>query len=66
MRTPVKVLVERFRTTLDLHATGVAAAAAFAAHQPRASPREIERALMQWLHSRPGAEHGDGPDDQPR
>ena len=65
--TPVKVLVERFRTTLDLHATGVLLQRQrFRRMNPAASPGEVERALVQWLHSRPGAEHGDGPDDQPR
>lgn len=27
---------------------------------PEASEEEIERGLLDWLHKRPGAEHGDG------
>ena len=27
---------------------------------PEASEREIEQGIREWLHRRPGAEHGDG------
>ncbi len=27
---------------------------------PEASEREIEEGIREWLHRRPGAEHGDG------
>lgn len=27
---------------------------------PDASPQELRRLLREWLHHRPGAEHGDG------
>ncbi|MGE0462143.1 MAG: hypothetical protein AB7Q16_12305 [Vicinamibacterales bacterium] len=55
-------LVERFRTTLDLWAAGVALRRqAIRREHPDASEAEIELRLARWLHKRPGAEHGDGP-----
>jgi len=55
-------LVERFRTILDLWATGMALRRqAIRREHPGASEAEIESRLARWLHERPGAEHGDGP-----
>ena len=55
-------LAERFQTALDLWATGVAIRRqALRRLHPNASDQEIDRLLIEWLHHRPGAEHGDGP-----
>ena len=55
-------LAERFQTALDLWATGVAIRRqALRRMHPDASDQDIERLLIEWLHERPGAEHGDGP-----
>lgn len=57
---------DRFQTTLDLWATGVALRRqALRREHPAASETEIERLLNQWLALRPGAEHGDGPQPEP-
>ena len=55
-------LIERFRTTIDLWATGVTLRRqALRREKPEASDREIEMLLNRWLRERPGAEMGDGP-----
>jgi hypothetical protein len=55
-------LIERFRTTVDLWATGVILRRqAIRRDQPDASEAEIDTLLNQWLQERPGAEMGDGP-----
>jgi hypothetical protein len=55
-------LIERFRTAVDLWATGVALRRqAIRRQHPEASHEEVEARLNQWLQDRPGAEMGDGP-----
>ncbi len=54
---------ERFATTLDLWATGVARRRqAIRKSHPHASDEQVERLLREWLQQRPGAEQGDGPE----
>ena len=49
-----------FRTTLDLHVTGVELMRQnLRRADPAAGPSEIEARLTKWLHERPGAEQGD-------
>jgi hypothetical protein len=56
------LLVERFRVAVDLWATGVSLRRqSIRRDRPHASDREVEMLLNQWLHDRPGAQHGDGP-----
>lgn len=53
--------IERFRTTVDLWATGVTLRRqTIRRNRPEASAEEIETLLNQWLQERPGAEWGDG------
>jgi Rv0078B-related antitoxin len=33
---------------------------------PEATGEDLERMLREWLHTRPGAEHGDGPQEPVR
>jgi hypothetical protein len=55
-------LSERFQTALDLWATGVALRRqALRRSHPEATDETIEHLLIEWLHDRPGATHGDGP-----
>jgi hypothetical protein len=55
-------LQERFRTALDLWATGVALRRqALRRTHPELSEDEVEQRLGAWLQERPGAELGDGP-----
>jgi hypothetical protein len=55
-------MIERFHTTVDHWATGVALRrAALRRDHPEASDREIDAMLARWLAKRPGAEWGDGP-----
>ena len=55
---------ERFQTTLDLWATGVALQRqTIRRKHPDASDDDIDRMLTAWLQHRPGAEKGDGPPD---
>ncbi len=55
-------LVERFRTAVDLWATGVALRRqTIRRTRPEASDEEVEVLLNHWLQERPGAETGDGP-----
>ena len=52
----------RFQTALDLFASGVQIRRqALRRDLPSASDAEIEKLLIDWLQTRPGAEHGDGP-----
>ena len=58
----MNVARERFQTTLDLWATGVAIRRqALRREHPHASSEQIEELLNRWLATRPGAEFGDGP-----
>lgn len=48
-------------TTVELHETGVALMRQNLRRRfPEASEAEVERRLVAWLRTRPGAEHGDG------
>jgi hypothetical protein len=59
------LLAERFQTTLELFAAGVALKRqALRREHPDMSAAEIERLLHRWLSARPGAEFGDGPQPQ--
>lgn len=49
------------RTALELHDLGVAMMAQrLRRDRPTASDEELREALVAWLHTRPGAENGDG------
>lgn len=53
--------IERFRTTVDLWATGLTLRRqAIRRDRPDASEAEVDALLRAWLQERPGAEHGDG------
>jgi hypothetical protein len=53
-------IAQAFRTTLDLHETGVALMRQnLRRADPQATDQEIHRRLCEWLHTRPGAELGD-------
>jgi hypothetical protein len=55
-------LIERFRTAVDLWATGVMIRRqTIRRNRPDASAEEVDSLLNQWLQERPGAEYGDGP-----
>jgi hypothetical protein len=57
-----KILVERFRTAVDLWVTGVIVhRETLRRRYPQESADEIEIRLNRWLAERPGASHGDGP-----
>lgn len=57
-----RTLAERFRTALDLWATGVALQRqTIRRRHPAATEEEVDAMLGQWLQHRPGAEAGDGP-----
>jgi hypothetical protein len=57
-----ELLVERFRTAVDLWATAVAIKRqALRRAHPELSASEIEQRVGEWLRERPGAEMGDGP-----
>ncbi len=52
--------VKRFLTALDLFDSGVQMRRAQLARQfPEATEEELRWRLREWLHTRPGAEHGD-------
>lgn len=54
--------LERFRVTLDLHEAGIEIMRQNLRRQhPEEGEREISDRLREWLHTRPGAEHGDAP-----
>lgn len=54
--------IDRFLTTLDLWATGVAIQRETIRRRfPDVSEDELDRLLVRWLQTRPGAELGDGP-----
>ena len=53
---------EKLRIAFDLHEAGVELMRQnLRRARPRASREEIESLLEEWLQTRPGAEHGDGP-----
>jgi hypothetical protein len=52
---------QRLRITLDLHDLGVQMMRQnLHRRYPKAGAKEIEAKLLEWLRTRPGAEHGDG------
>ncbi|MBP7777144.1 MAG: hypothetical protein KA371_08460 [Acidobacteria bacterium] len=54
-------VIERFRTTVDLWATGLTLRRqAIRRNRPDASDEEVDALLTAWLQERPGAEWGDG------
>jgi hypothetical protein len=54
------VLAARLRTALDLCELGESMRREQLRHEhPDATDEEIEVMLIAWLHTRPGAEHGD-------
>jgi hypothetical protein len=58
--------VERLRLALELHDAGVAMMRQnLRRRHPDADEEEIERRLIEWLHTRPGAEFGDA-EGEPR
>jgi hypothetical protein len=53
--------VQRLRIAFDLYDAGVSLMRArLRREHPDEDETAIERRLAQWLHTRPGAEHGDG------
>jgi hypothetical protein len=51
---------QRLRLALDMYLMGEQKQRARLRHErPEASPEEIEKAVGEWLRSRPGALHGD-------
>lgn len=55
-------VAERLEAALDLHRAGVDLMRQnLRRRHPDASEAEIESRLRGWLHTRPGAECGDGP-----
>ena len=55
-------LADAFRTTLNLHETGLALMRQnLRRAHPDATEQEIDGRLQEWLHDRPGAEFGDCP-----
>ena len=55
-----QVIQERMRATLELYEVGEQMMRQrLIREDPTADPAEIERRLVEWLHTRPGAEHGD-------
>ncbi len=51
----------KFRLTLEMFETGVELMRQnLRRSHPLASPVELDRMLVNWLRTRPGAEHGDG------
>ena len=54
-------VIERFRTTVDLWATGLTLRRqTIRRNRPEASDEEVDALLNAWLQERPGAEWGDG------
>ena len=54
-------LAERLREALRMHDEGVALMRQnLRRKHAEASDERIEELLLEWLHHRPGAEHGDG------
>lgn len=52
---------ERFRIMLDLHQAGVDLMRQNLRRHPSESEKQISERVEPWLHTRPGAEHGDAP-----
>lgn len=53
---------ERFRITLDLHQAGIDLMRQnLRRRNPSESKEQISERVEAWLHTRPGAEHGDAP-----
>ena len=53
-------VLERMRLTFDLFEASVQMQRLnLRRRHPEADDEEIERRLVEWLHTRPGAEHGD-------
>jgi hypothetical protein len=60
-------MIDRFHTTLDLWATGVALRRqAIRREHPDATDDEVEALVNRWLSERPGADWGDGPQPEPK
>jgi Rv0078B-related antitoxin len=58
----LRTAARRLRLALDLFSTGEALMRQrLRRAHPELSPAEIERRLVQWLQTRPGAEFGDAP-----
>lgn len=54
------ILAKRFQVALDLYQTGENIMRQnLRRRYPKAGEKEIENKLIQWLQTRPGAEHGD-------
>ena len=52
---------ERLRIALEMFDEGVELMRRnLSRRHPDSSEEDIERLLVEWLHERPGAEHGDG------
>lgn len=63
MREPVRdpAVMSRMKMAFDLYETAEAIMRQNLRRRlPDAPEDEIERRLVDWLHHRPGAEHGDG------
>jgi hypothetical protein len=59
-REPSEILAARLRTAFDLFDAGVALKREqLRRERPDLGPEELERRLVAWLRTRPGAEHGD-------
>ena len=64
MKEPIRdpKVMSRMRMAFDLYETAEAIMRQNLRRRfPDAEEAEIERRLVAWLRSRPGAEHGDGP-----
>ena len=63
MKEPIRdpAVMARMKMAFDLYETAEAIMRQNLRRRfPDASETEIERQLVEWLHRRPGAEHGDG------
>lgn len=63
MKEPIRdpAVMSRMKMAVDLFETAEAIMRQNLRRRfPDASEAEIERQLVNWLHRRPGAEHGDG------
>ena len=64
MSGPASTPAARLRIALELHDAGVAMMRQnLRRRHPDADEDEIERRLIEWLHTRPGAEFGDAAGD---
>ena len=64
MKEPIRdpKVMSRMKMAFDLYETAEAIMRQNLRRRfPDAQETEIERQLVDWLHRRPGAEHGDGP-----